>query len=510
MSSWWRRVDSLFSDFRLVLGSGWRRLPWLLLLMLSMTALDVLSVMMVAPFLARIVGGGNGLPAAVRAISDGWSLRLLGSLVLLAFAIKAVVALWVQQRIAFIAGAERARLMSRLLDAYQGQSYQYHLQRNSSELINVVVWYSAAFTSGVLQALLQLLANGLVLIALAAVLALTHLPALLLLAAGLAGVMVLVAVLVRPALALSTRTATEVNAHLMSAASQALSGLREIRLLGRESYFRDRLDQAGRNLVHASAVQTTLAQLPRQAIEVAVIGLLVAMVWVVTRQPGSMAAAVPVLGVFATAGLRLMPASTALLSSWNGLRSNVFAIRALAKVLRSPPHATTASASSEDETAEIFERLELDGVSHRYPESKRDAVVGVSLAIERGQAIGIMGQSGAGKSTLADMLLGLLSPSEGCIKVNGWNMAEHTRRWQAMTAYIPQTVFLIDDSLRRNVALGLPDAAIDPDRLRIALKAAQLDQLVGQLPQGIDTLLGERGVRLSGGQRQRVAIARAL
>ncbi|MGE3298519.1 MAG: ABC transporter transmembrane domain-containing protein, partial [Porticoccaceae bacterium] len=281
MSSWWRRVDSLFSDFRLVLGSGWRRLPWLLLLMLSMTALDVLSVMMVAPFLARIVGGDNGLPEAVRAISDGWSLRLLGSLVLLAFALKAVVALWVQQRIAFIAGAERARLMSRLLDAYQGQSYQYHLQRNSSELINVVVWYSQAFTVGVLQALLQLLANGLVLIALAAVLALTHLPALLLLAAGLAVVMVLVAVLVRPALGLSTRTVTEVNAHLMSAASQALSGLREIRLLGRESYFRDRLDQAGRDLVHASAVQTTLAQLPRQAIEVAVIGLLVAMVWVV-------------------------------------------------------------------------------------------------------------------------------------------------------------------------------------------------------------------------------------
>lgn len=506
--NYWRRAISLIADIRLVLGDGVRRLPLLLVLMLVMTAMDVLAVVAIAPFLARIVGSAAAIPGVLRELTDTWSLRMLGVTVVVAFTLKGLMILGVQRRITLIADGERARIMSRLMASYQARPYQFHLQHNSSELINRVLWYTLAFSNGVLQGGLQLIANGLVMLVLALLLAWTDLNALLVMMSGLALVFVVVATLVRPALSEAVQTSANINAKLIDSANQAIGGLREIRLLGREEYFRERLNQSAKKLVKASASQAMLSQLPRQVIEVSMVGFLVAMVWVMTREPGSMQSVIPVLGTFATAGLRLMPASTALLSSWNGLRSNVFAARALAAELRDTEVAPCPQ--REPVTDEKFEQLVLNDVHYRYPGSTRDAVRGISLRIERGQAIGIMGRSGAGKSSLADMILGLLSPTTGSIVVNDWSMADHTARWQAMTAYIPQVVFLIDDTLRRNIALGIADNEVDEIKLAKALSAAQLNELVADLPEGLETILGERGIRLSGGQRQRVAIARAL
>ena len=508
--SYLQRAASFIADVRFVLGDGVRKLPWLLVLMLLMTALDVLAVIAVAPFLARIVGSAAAVPGILRQFTDAWSLRMLGLVVVAAFAMKGLAMLWVQRRITLLADGERARLMSRLLAHYQQRPYQFHLQHNSSELINIVLWYSMAFTNGVLQGGLQVIANGLVMLVLAMVLAWTDLSALLVLVAGLGVVFISVATFVRPALTRAVQVSADINGRMIHAANQALSGLREIRLLGREAHFRSQLDEAARSMVSASATQSFFSQLPRQVIEVSMIGFLVLMVWVMTRDAGNMQSVVPVLGTFATAALRLMPASTALLSSWNGLRSNVFAARSLAAVLREPVPAPPAVGEYPPHVGELFESLELNNVHYRYEGASRDAVQGISLRIERGQAIGIMGRSGAGKSSLADMVLGLLTPTAGSIRVNGWDTQSDPRRWQAMTAYIPQSVFLIDDSLRRNIALGVADAHIDDAALQNAIAAAQLTDIVRQLPDRLNTLLGERGVRLSGGQRQRVAIARAL
>jgi ABC-type multidrug transport system fused ATPase/permease subunit len=508
--SYLRRVRSFLADLRLVLDDGVRKLPWLLLLMLLMTALDLLAVIAVAPFLARIVGNASAIPGLLRQYTDAWSLRMLGVVVVSAFVCKGVAILMVQRRITAMADGERARVMSRLLASFQARPYQFHLQHNSSELINSVLWYTQLFSAGILQGGLQVVANGLVLLVLAALLAWTDLSALLVLVLGLGTVLIVVAVLVRPALERAVRVSTEVNGRIIHASSQALGGLREIRLLGREEHFRNKLDEAARDLVAATVTQSSLSQLPRQVVEASMIAFLVAMVWVMSRAQGGMETVVPVLGTFATAGLRLMPATTALLSAWNGLRSSMFVVRELADTLRFDSRDFHSAAHKPGEVDERFVALELDNVHFRYPGAHRDAVHGISLHVRQGQAIGIMGRSGAGKSSLADMILGLLAPTGGVIRVNGWNVADDPRRWQAMTAYIPQAVFLIDDTLRRNIALGMADDEIDAVQLQSAITAAQLSETVAQLPNGVDTVLGERGVRLSGGQRQRVAIARAL
>jgi ATP-binding cassette, subfamily B, bacterial PglK len=152
----------------------------------------------------------------------------------------------------------------------------------------------------------------------------------------------------------------------------------------------------------------------------------------------------------------------------------------------------------------------LDRVTYQYPGVTEPSLKDISLALRRGESIGLIGKSGAGKTTLVDVILGLLVPDSGEIKVDGVSVNENLRSWQNLIGYIPQSIFLTDDTIERNIAFGVTDDKIDRQRLHQAIQAAQLTELMKDLPDGLDTIVGERGVRLSGGQRQRVGIARAL
>jgi ABC-type multidrug transport system fused ATPase/permease subunit len=154
--------------------------------------------------------------------------------------------------------------------------------------------------------------------------------------------------------------------------------------------------------------------------------------------------------------------------------------------------------------------VRLESVSVRYPDSAEPAIRAVTLSIAAGTTVGFIGGSGAGKSTLVDVILGLLTPETGSVTVDGTSIQRGLRSWQDKIGYVPQTIFLTDDTLRRNIAFGLPDEQIDDGAVLRAIRSAQLDELVAESSAGIETVVGERGVRLSGGQRQRIGIARAL
>jgi ABC-type multidrug transport system fused ATPase/permease subunit len=403
--------------------------------------------------------------------------------------------------------------MVRLLAAYQAKPYEFHLYRNSTDLINTVLWYTAAFTGGVLAPLLRLTADGLVVVALGVFLAVSDARAVLLLAMLIALVFMGVTRAVRTRLSHAAEQTARLNSEVMQSVGQALGALREVRILGREPYFRERLSVAAHRMVESVAVQSVLQLVPRQVIEVAMVAFLVALVWLAQATQRA-ADLVPLLGMFAAAAVRLMPASTALLSNWNNMRANRFALRTIAEELAGTNVADAVDApsrvSGHHERGEAFRELVLDGVSMRYRNGTEPVLRGVSLSVAAGEVVAIVGRSGAGKSTLADVVLGLLVPEAGSIRVNGWDIHAHLSRWHRMVAYIPQTVYLLDDTLRRNIALGVADAEIHPGRLGSAVAGAQLVELLQQLPEGLETVVGERGVRLSGGQRQRVAIARAL
>lgn len=512
-----RSLSDFILDARLVIGDAWRRLPGVLAMMLLAMGFDLLGVALVSPFLSVLLYTDSATPPwfpMSEFLLHGAGLRWLAIALFVTVTLKGLVAYATQRRISQVTETERAKLMDRLLGAYQGMPYELHLRRNSADLVNVIVWYTQAYTSGVLGSTLRLFADLLVFIALGAFLAWTDLRAVAILLSILAAVFLVVGRFVRPPLMAANQLNANLNSSVYLSVSQALMGLREVRILGREQFFRERLRSAANGLAESSSVVTALQLVPRQAIEVAVIGFLVALVWLTRSGNSSMHVLVPVLGTFAFAAIRLMPASTAILGNWNTLRASRFALRELAKNLSLIAADQTASMQISDrpvtDEAEKFRELEVDSIDFTYADALEPALKGMTFKIRAGEVVAFVGRSGSGKSTLADIVLGLLSPQKGAIRVNGWDVATNIRRWHTMVAYIPQAVYLIDDTLRRNIALGVPDEEVSAERVDRAVKDAQLGDLVAKLPAGLDTVIGERGTRFSGGQRQRVAIARAL
>jgi ATP-binding cassette, subfamily B, bacterial PglK len=213
-----------------------------------------------------------------------------------------------------------------------------------------------------------------------------------------------------------------------------------------------------------------------------------------------------------------MPAVGNLISSANGIRYNTHSLNVLysdlkelekTKVEESRQLDTINKKSTTFSLGKLNQIL-LDRISYQYPNSQKNALEEVSLEIKQGESIGIIGKSGSGKTTLVDVILGLLTPQGGDIKADGVSVYNNLRSWQNMLGYVPQSIFLIDDTLERNIAFGVVDHEIDRDRLDRAIHASQLAEFVNELPLGLQTVVGERGVLLSGGQRQRIGIARAL
>jgi ABC-type multidrug transport system fused ATPase/permease subunit len=211
--------------------------------------------------------------------------------------------------------------------------------------------------------------------------------------------------------------------------------------------------------------------------------------------------------LFAAASFRLLPSVNRILGSAQSLRYGLPVIGSLYAELGV---LASAQAPSDRNRMPFRESLELHQVTYVYPGKVDPALREISLRIRKGESVGFIGASGAGKSTLVDILLGLLSPNAGQVRVDSQDIKDHLRNWQDQIGYVAQSIFLTDDTLRRNIALGLPDKQIDEEALWRAVCAAQLAEFVNSLPEGLDTVVGERGVRLSGGQRQRIGIARAL
>jgi ABC-type multidrug transport system fused ATPase/permease subunit len=492
------------------------KLPWLFLLFLGSSLLDFIGIGLVGPYVAllmdeRALDGMLGdLVAAMGVARDQRTALAAVGLVLLAiFVAKAVAAIGVQRAVIRFSQEQQMRVQSVLMHSYQELPYEKFLLRNSADYVYAIAELAPVFAT-VVNFCLRIASDTILIIVLLALLAAQNAAALALLAALVLAVVFGYDRLFRRRLRRYGENRNRSGIDSVRAIHEGIEGLKEIRVLGKEGHFHRRLEEAATEYAHFATRAALIAAAPRYLLEAVMVLFVVALVLLVLLLGSDPQKLVPTLGMFGVAALRLMPAASTISTNLIQLRYQRDAISRLHRDLCGARAASHSPVPSTVGVGEPFEALTLADVHLTYPDASRAALDGLSMEVRAGDSIGLVGPSGSGKTTLVDVLLGLLDPQRGELLYNGRPLAREIATWRAQVAYLPQQVFLIDDTLRRNVALGVPDSEIDEHRLREALRQARLTDLVEQLPHGRDTLIGERGARLSGGQRQRVALARAF
>ncbi|MDB5526926.1 MAG: ATPase [Devosia sp.] len=507
------------STFRTIISMLSPRQRWSALalfgLMLIGMVLETLGVGSVIPAVASLNGsGGSGPLPAWLPMHDRLAALTANQLVIVAlsalvalFAVKAVFMGFLAWRQANFLFDAQADISHRLFSGYLRQSYAFHLRRNSAELIRNVMNEASAFTMGALQSTMLLATEGMVSIGLIMLLiVLEPVGAItVMLVLGAAGYLFLV--VTRSRLKRWGEQRQFHEGQRIQHLQQGLGGAKDVKLLGRESHFLAQYQAHNDAVARVGKREMTVQALPRLWLELlAVIGL-AGLVLTLLSQGKPLSAIVPTLGVFAAAAYRLVPSSNRILNGIQSLRYYLPVVQTLREEMRQMEEGADTHGG---EKRQLREAIRFRNVSYSYPEASGKALDDIDFSVPKGISLGIIGGSGAGKSTLIDVLMGLLRSDEGTIEADGEDVQNHLRQWQDQFGYVPQSIFLTDDTLRRNVAFGIAEDKIDEAAVTRAVAAAQLSEFAASLPQGLETPVGERGVRLSGGQRQRIGIARAL
>lgn len=506
---------NVFDKIRVLLTPAESKSAWLLLfLMLLGMILETLSIGLVVPLLAVVVSDdlyimGSAVYPILQFLGSPSKSQLI-VMVMIGFIsiylVKNMFLAFLTWRQINFAHNFQVNLSQRLFALYLKQPYAFHLQRNSSQLMRNVIG-EVGLISNAISNSMAIFSEGIVLIAVICLL-LTIEP----LGASIVIFFISVTGFLYYTVTKAKITKWGVSRQFhdflrLQHLRQGLGGVKEVKLLGRESGFLKDFHEHNLAVSYVSRLQATLQQFPRLIFELVAVFGLATLVISMLNQQYEIASIVPMLGLFAAAAFRLMPSANRFLAAQQALRYAAPAVNTIyQEILLSEPSSTHKM----NKTYQFKHQISLINIKFSYDNSKTIVVNDLSMEIKKGDSIGLIGPSGSGKSTLVDLFLGLLSPDSGRILVDGLDVIEDMRQWQNQIGYVPQAIFLSDDTLRRNVAFGLPNEQIDDDAVKHAIKAAQLDAFVESLVDGLETKVGERGVRLSGGQRQRIGIARAL
>ncbi len=496
-----------------------KRLPLIVIIFLISSFFDLMGIALIGPYIA-LLSDVNTFSGFVSNLAYFLALPeekeplliAISYILLLVFVVKTILLIWVNKIVVQFSERQHVRLISFLMSSYQSLPYVEYIKRNSSDYVYNIHQLSNQYANHVVLPLLRMVSDGIVVIAIIIFLAQQNPEALTLLVGMLATLMFIYDFSFRNKLNRYGEQSNLASATIMQEVSEGMEGLKEIRILGKEQYFYDNVKKESDILAFFAIKISVLQFALRYILELTMIAFVVFLVLSVLFFDGSKDSLLPTLSVFGVAALRLLPAVNVFMQNLVQIRYGRNSVSRLFKDVTDIKKSVKIynNASRPMQVNEEFQTLRLNQVCFFYPNSKSNALDDISLTIHAGESIGFIGQSGSGKTTLVDTILGLLDPQKGCVKFNGRNINNNLKEWQSKVAYMPQEIFLIDASLQENVALGLNENEIDEDKLLESLRQARLIDLVEELPQGVNTILGERGVRFSGGQRQRVALARAF
>ena len=401
----------------------------------------------------------------------------------------------------------------KVMKSYLRKNYEFYLnadtavvQRNITSDVNNMY--------GLILALLTLVSEGIVFVCLAGVCFFAD-PVLTVL---IAGVFCLLLAVIEKVLKPVMKKAGEDNQNFYSGLfkwiSQTVQGIKEVKIAGREKYFVDEYVKCGHGYVGAVQKYSLFNNIPRLLIEVvciaSLLGYIIFMITVQGKSPQDMGDSLTALAAVA---LRLLPCVNRINNQLNSIAYFEPFLMGVSDTLQEDINQEKTDMSFAEKAAvklPVKKEIRMENITYAYPGTDRLIFDHADIEIPVGRAVGIVGTSGGGKTTMVDIMLGLLQVKEGRICADGVDIRDNYRGWLKNIGYIPQTIFMLDDTIRSNVAFGVPREQIDEERIWEVLREAQLDEFIRSLPQGLDTGIGERGIRLSGGQRQRIGIARAL
>jgi ABC-type multidrug transport system fused ATPase/permease subunit len=494
-----------------------RELLWLLFLMLLGGLAELAAIGSVVPFLSLLAGQPGQAPFAwlsdvfaALGASDRGEQLIAASLLFMAAALVAgafrLQLAWSTQNFVLSLGHELAVEIQRRTLA---QPYSYHVSRNSSEII-ASLDKVRMLVFGVLLQLMRAVTAGLIAIFIVAALVRID-PFTAAIAAVAFGLLyALVSAFTRKRLARNSAVLGSAFEQRVQIIQESLGGIRDVIIDNSQAVYLDEFRKVDARLNRAQATTAFIGTAPRFIIEAAGMVLIAALALAISGREGGLAQALPILGAVALGAQRLLPLIQQLYTAWTNLAGQR-SVTAQVRELLELPIEEQSTLPPLAEPLELRDAVTLDKVSFTYPGRHDPALQDISLRIERGSRVALVGPTGSGKSTLADLLMGLLEPTAGTITVDGATLTRTNRRaWQRGIAHVPQAIFLADASIARNIAFGVPAADIDMERVARAAATAQLEQFIASLPDGFETSVGERGVRLSGGQRQRLGIARAV
>lgn len=496
-----------------------RQLIFILVLSVAASLLDIISIGII-PGLISVLSNANQLNALNKKLSvfnillaDQRTVILWGALVIIVtYLIKNIFITYLIFKRAKTVVNVQQRMCFDLLVKYYNAPHQFHLKRNSNDLLAKVYDEARQVVSNLIMPAIILIMDGITVFTI------------LIFLFSVEPAITLMTILIFSAISfiyLKTIKAKSdyfgtclpiLRSELLKSTYEGIHGLKDARVLNREKYFLKRIFSFLQGTSEALKFQTFTAQVTKPFVETTGILLIMSIVIFLGITTTNISSIIPSISLFGIAALRLLPSVNQMVSSYSGIRIIGHTIDVVYNEYKQLEKEITQIDNQPIEEKRLLwhDNITFKSVSFRYNGTETNVLNNLSFSIKKGQAVAFVGPSGSGKSTLADIILGLLEPQTGNLYADRLDIFRHLNAWRKNIGYVPQFIFLTDDTIRKNIAFGIADEEIDETALLKAIKAAKLEQLIQELPEGILTEIGERGVRLSGGQRQRIGIARAL
>lgn len=410
---------------------------------------------------------------------------------------------------------QQVKISGMLFKEYLTKPYTFHLQRNTAELLRNINGEVSNVYQGIIVSSFQLMTEFLVITCILILLIIMAPVATLVASVLLGGSVILFFAFLRKKISNLGKEQQRVGATTIKWVNQGLGASKEVKVSGKENFFITSFTGQSQVRANNSRYMKMLELIPRLFIETMLVFIILITMLIIVFQGTGMSELIATMALFAMAAFRLMPSITRIVSLITTIRYNQPALSVVYEDLFMNKDKQTKTknrkASEKINRDEKYKHaITLDNVSFRYPDQKEFSLKNISLTVPIGQSAAFIGESGAGKTTLVDLMLGLFEPEKGSVYIDGKPLQDQKEVWQQKIGYIPQSIFLSDDSIWSNVAFGIEPDKVDNDEVWRALEQAQLKEFVKALPEQLDTLVGERGVRISGGQRQRIGVARAL